>query len=62
MKSAYLLGVLACGLHIEARQVPRAGVLARQWGDGGGEGEGDWTCVWADHCLGMASRPYLRYV
>lgn len=91
MKSAYLLGVLACGPHIEARQVPRAGVVARQWGDGedegeggggggwgggdwpgwpgwpgggeGGEDEGDWTCVWTDHCLGMPSlRPYSRYV
>lgn len=40
MKSTYLLAVLAYGLHIEARQVPRAGVVARQWGDGDDEGEG----------------------
>lgn len=44
MKSTYLLGALACGLRVDARQAPAEGVAARQWGEGGGGGwgEGGW--------------------
>ncbi|KAK4119420.1 hypothetical protein N657DRAFT_650239 [Parathielavia appendiculata] len=53
MKSTYLLTAVAYSLQVQARQIPAAGVIARQWGGGGGwGGSGGETCEWTDHCLG----------
>jgi hypothetical protein len=58
MKFTYFLGVLAYGLCLEGRRIPAAGVVARQWGDGEDDDEGEeYACEWTDHCLGISSPP-----